>query len=610
MMNTAKIIIPIAGMAVLSGAQAQDRRPDIVLLLADDWGFPHAAPYGDRVVDSRVFDQIASEGMLFTRAYSAAPHSSPSRACILTGCYAHRLGEACNLNCYFPRELTVYPQILEEAGYETVYWHKGWGPGVFTATGWEHNPAGHEVTDLAAWIREVPSDKPICAWMGSRRPHRPYTVGSGEAHGFNPDSLVLCPDLPDAPDVRTDVADYYYNIQLFQDECQKVIDALRESGRLDNTLLVITSDNGYSFPRAKSNLYDLGCHVPMAIRWPGVVEPGTVCDGFVSLMDLTATFYEAAGAEGPKGMDSRSMMPVLEGRRNGTRKELYLDRERHTNTRPGGYGYPMRALVTRDWHYVENLHPERLPAGEDPVFGDTGNGPAKAYMSFCRDEYPSEIFERAFGLRPAEELYHVSADPDCIVNLADENVRVRKRMSSKLHRWMKATGDPRVDPEDLSFDEYPYVRKAMKAVVVEIEGTVTDASGKVLPWVADKVKELSERGLRMFVTSSLPEAELKAFLADNLGNVSFERIYSGIDPSDIDSYVALLNGIVSLTGLSPREVTHIGDDERDVLACKKTGGVIPVGVTWGDLDAKGMLMAGASYVLSDREDLDLCLDFL
>ena len=175
---------------------------------------------------------------------------------------------------------------------------------------------------------------------------------------------------------------------------------------------------------------------------------------------------------------------------------------------------------------------------------------------------------------------------------------------------MKATGDPRVDPEDLSFDEYPYVRKAMKAVVVEIEGTVTDASGKVLPWVADKVKELSERGLRMFVTSSLPEAELKAFLADNLGNVSFERIYSGIDPSDIDSYVELLNGIVSLTGLSPREVTHIGDDERDVLACKKTGGVIPVGVTWGDLDAKGMLMAGASYVLSDREDLDLCLDFL
>mgnify|MGYP000577406073 CR=1 FL=1 len=113
----------------------QQTRPNIVLLLADDWGFPHATPYGDKVVDSRVFDSVAAEGMLFTKAYSAAPHSSPSRACILTGCYAHRLGEACNLNSYFPRDLTVYPELLEKAGYMTVYWHKGWGPGVFSQTG-------------------------------------------------------------------------------------------------------------------------------------------------------------------------------------------------------------------------------------------------------------------------------------------------------------------------------------------------------------------------------------------------------------------------------------------------------------------------------------------
>lgn len=180
----------------------QQTRPNIVLLLADDWGFPHATPYGDKVVDSRVFDSVAAEGMLFTKAYSAAPHSSPSRACILTGCYAHRLGEACNLNSYFPRDLTVYPELLEKAGYMTVYWHKGWGPGVFSQTGWEHNPAGHEVQNLAEWIEQAPADKPICAWMGSRRPHRPYSVGSGEEHGFCPDSLKLCPDLPDAPAIQ------------------------------------------------------------------------------------------------------------------------------------------------------------------------------------------------------------------------------------------------------------------------------------------------------------------------------------------------------------------------------------------------------------------------
>ena len=589
----------------------QQTRPNIVLLLADDWGFPHATPYGDKVVDSRVFDSVAAEGMLFTKAYSAAPHSSPSRACILTGCYAHRLGEACNLNSYFPRDLTVYPELLEKAGYMTVYWHKGWGPGVFSQTGWEHNPVGHEVQNLAEWIEQAPADKPICAWMGSRRPHRPYSVGSGEEHGFCPDSLKLCPDLPDAPDVRTDVADYYYNIQLFQDECKEVIEALRKSGRLENTLLVMTSDNGYSFPRAKSNLYDLGCHIPLAIRWPGVVEAGSVCDGFVSLMDLTATFYEAAGVKRPSDMDSRSMIPVLKGKREGTRKELYFDRERHTNTRPGGYGYPMRAVVTKDYHYIENLHPERLPAGVDPVFGDTGNGPAKAYMSFHRDEYPKEIFERAFGLRPARELYDVKNDSDRIVNVAEspDYQAIGKRMARKLHRWMRRTGDPRADPNDMSFDEYPYVRKAMKALVLDMDGTLVDADGKVFLWVSEKVKELYSRGIKIFLVSSESEVKVNETAKKNLGGVEFAKVYSGVCRSDVEAYSSILSEIVKSLGVTGREVTHLGDDERGVLACKKAG-VIPAGVTWGELDAQQMLIAGASYVLSDEEDLALCMDFL
>ncbi len=611
--NTGKATLALIPLACLSAQNlySQDTRPNIVLLLADDWGFPHATPYGDRVVDTRVFDNVAAEGMLFTRAYSAAPHSSPSRASILTGCYAHRLGEGCNLNSYFPRDLTVYPDLLEKAGYLTVYWHKGWGPGVFSKTGWEHNPAGHEVQNLAEWIEQAPADKPICAWMGSRRPHRPYSVGSGEANGFCPDSLVLCPDLPDAPDVRTDVADYYYNIRLFQEECEEIIEALRKSGRLDNTLLVMTSDNGYSFPRAKSNLYDLGCHIPLAIRWPGVVEPGSVCDGFVSLMDLTATFYEAAGVDGPSDMDSRSMIPVLKGKREGTRKELYLDRERHTNTRPGGYGYPMRAVITENYHYIENLHPERLPAGVDPVFGDTGNGPAKAYMSFHRDEYPSEVFERAFGLRPAKELYDVKEDPDRIVNLADSPAyrSIGKKMARKLHRWMRRTDDPRTDPDDMSFDTYPYVRKAMKALVLDIDGTMVSSDGSVLPWVSGQVRKLYGNGIRIFLLSSGNRDSILNIAQEELAGVNVAGIYPDIKADDVDAYASILSEIVNTLGITGREVTHLGDDERGVLACKKAG-VIPAGVTWGELDAQQMLIAGASYVLSDEEDLALCMDFL
>lgn len=576
--------LAVAGLGPFAAAFAKNDRPDIVLLLADDWGYPHATVYGDPGVDSRVLDRIAEEGMLFTHAYSAAPHSSPSRASILTGQYPHRLRDACNLNCYFPGDLRVYPAELEKAGYETVFWHKGWGPGVWAETGWEHNPAGHEVTDLVSYIENAPEDKPICVWMGSRRPHRPYEMGSGEAHGFDPAAIAVSPDLPDSPDVRGDLADYYYNIQLFQDECEAVIEALRKSGRLDNTLLIITGDNGDSFPRAKSNLYDMGCHVPMAVRWPGVIESGSVCDGFVNLMDLCATFYEVAGVEPPEKMDSRSLVPVFKGKKNGTRNEMYFDRERHTNTRPGGYGYPMRSVRTDDFLFIHNFHPERLPAGVDPVFGDTGNGPAKAYMSFHRDEYPAEIFERAFGKRPEYELYDLRTDPYCHKNVAEDKdyASVRKTMEKKLLRWMKDTGDPRVDPLDMSFDTYPYVRRAMKIAVFDIDGCVNGPDGKPYPWVLEQMNLLRGRGVEVMQVN-LPE--------------------------ELDSCVEVLDRIRKESGLSGREITVVSDACNGIISAKKAG-LIPAGVTWGENDAREMLMAGASYVLSDAEDLALCMDFL
>ena len=574
------------GVAVSAFAKDNaDNRPNIVLMLADDWGFPHARSYGATGVDSRALDRIAAEGMLFTRAYSAAPHSSPSRASILTGQHPHRLKDGCNLNCYFPADLTVYPDVLEEAGYDTVYWGKGWGPGVWNQTGWEHNPAGREVKDIVKYIeQDAPADKPICVWMGSRRPHRPYKQGSGEAHGFNPDSVTLIPYLPDAPDVRTDVADYYYNIQLFQDECEEVMEALRKTGRLDNTLLIITGDNGDSFPRAKSNLYDLGCHVPFAVRWPGVIKPGSVCDGFVSLMDLTATFYEAAGVKPKEKMDSRSLIPVFKGDYTACRKEIYSDRERHTNTRPGGYGYPMRSVQDKDFLYIRNLYPDRLPAGTDPVYGDTGHGPAKAFMVFQRDKYPKEIFDRAFGLRPAEELYDLRKDPGCLNNVADSvsYAKTKKKMSRRLTSWMKRTSDPRVDPGNLCFDTLPYVRKAMRIALIETEGCLKDSHGKDIDWVRAQIEKLRKQGVKVI--------ELRA-------------------AGDLTEYVAVLNNIKDQNALTGREITLLSGTETGILAAKEAG-IIPAGVTWGGTDAKTMVMSGASYVLTNQEELELCLDFL
>lgn len=622
-MQDIKIRRAQAGMCALAGLlsscgdkPSDDKRPDIILLLADDWGYPHAAPYGDRVVDSRIFDSIASEGMLFNRAYCASPHSSPSRATILTGCYAHTLGPAASLNCYFPADLTVYPSELEKSGYLSVSWNKGWGPGLFKDTGWEHNPAGKEVEDLSKWIEEAPADKPICVWMGSRRPHRPYIVGSGEANGFCPDSLVLSPDLPDAPPVRCDVADYYYNIQLFQDECEQIINSLKKTGRYDNAIIVMTGDNGYSFPRAKSNLYDLGVHVPLAIRWPGVIKPGSVCDGFVSLMDLAPTFYDAAGVEPPAKMDAVSLIPVLRGHKKGAHKELYLDRERHTNLREGGYGYPMRSVVTDKYHYIRNLHPERVPAGMDPVFGDCGNGPAKCYMSFNRDEYPEEIFQRAFGKRPAEELYDVVADPDLLYNLAEDPAyaKVLKKMRRKLDRWMTETGDPRLDPEDMSFDTYPYVRKKMRLAIFDLDGTMLDTSlGEdtavpMYPGMENTIRELHSRGILLAVISDQTQEVAERLVSRYLPDIPFVAI-TGTGCVKTDCYEDVVKDIMDKAGIAPANTVLAGDRTVDVVTAKEVG-AMTVGVTWGASTVQEIIISGATNVVTDEEILKLCYDYL
>lgn len=140
-------------------------------------------------------------------------------------------------------------------------------------------------------------------------------------------------------------------------------------------------------------------------------------------------------------------------------------------------------------------------------------------------------------------------------------------------------------------------------------GTLVDADGKVFLWVSEKVKELYSRGIKIFLVSSESEVKVNETARKNLGGVEFAKVYSGVSRSDVEAYSSILSEIVKSLGVTGREVTHLGDDERGVLACKKAG-VIPAGVTWGELDARQMLIAGASYVLSDGEDLALCMDFL
>jgi N-sulfoglucosamine sulfohydrolase len=438
-----------------------DDRPNILYCLADDWAYPHAGVYGDKVIHMPNFDKVARQGALFTHAFSAAPSCTPSRAAMLTGRAVHQLREGSHLWSFLPLEFETYPDILERNGYVVGFTMKGWAPGDFRAGGRTRNPAGPNFANFEAFLKTVPKDKPFCFWFGSHFPHRPYKKGQGLAAGMKIEDVKVPPFWPDTKETRSDILDYYEAAQRFDRQVGDCLVALQKHGFASNTLVVVTGDNGWPFPRSKANLYDSGTHQPLAIRWPGVVKPGMVIDGFVNLYDIAPTFLNVAGVKIPSSMTGQSWVPLLQGKGQAARDAVFVERERHANVRKGDLSYPARAVRTDSFLYIRNLRPDRWPAGDPKMyvavgpFGDCDNGPTKEEIVSDRKE---PYFSLGFGKRPDEELYDLKKDPWEMTNVVylTEYAEAKKQMRARLDEWMQKTDDPRYSHDDDRWDKYPY----------------------------------------------------------------------------------------------------------------------------------------------------------
>lgn len=448
-------------------AAAADHRPNILLCVADDWAYPHASAYGDKVVRTLTFDRVAREGMLFTQAFSAAPSCTPSRAAILTGHYPHQLEEGSVLWGFLPKKFAVYPDLLEQSGYKVGSMRKGWGPGDFRAGGFTRNPAGPAFPNLGAFLKTVPTNTPFCFWFGSSDPHRPYEKGSGAAAGLKAGNVSVPSYFPDNDTTRNDILDYYAEVERFDREVGEALGLLEKAGQLDNTIVIITADNGSPFPRCKANVYDGGSRQPLAIRWPAKIKPNQKSAALVNLVDIAPTILEAAGVQAPERLSSKSLLGLLTGaEQSNARTAVFLERERHANVRPNKEGYPIRAIRTHDFLYIRNFRPDRWPAGDpqpysDPprAFGDCDDGPTKLYMLAHRDDPKIDpLFQLAFGKRPAEELYDLRVDPHQMTNIAarSEIAPIKADLRKKLAQWMQDTADPRSSRDDDHWDQYPY----------------------------------------------------------------------------------------------------------------------------------------------------------
>ncbi|MEM1326295.1 MAG: sulfatase [Bacteroidota bacterium] len=429
-----------------------EKQPNILFLIADDWSYPHASIYGDPVVQTPTFDFLASEGAVFQNAYCASPSCSPSRAAILTGRYPHQNESVGNLWSVFPGHLPNYVRTLGQNGYFTGKARKGWGPGDHEAGGYEHNPAGEHFDSFKAFLKARPKNQPFCYWFGSQDPHRKYTTNTGTLVGMNRDAVKVPGFFPDTECVRNDILDYYFEVERFDRECGHIIRQLEENGELDNTIIVMTSDNGMPFPRAKANLYDYGTRMPLAVYWKGEVKAGTTIEAFVNSIDLAPSFLEAAGIEVPKNMSGQPIWSLLRGEKEDTdRSKIFLERERHANARKGDLSYPMRAVRTHNYLYIRNFEPNRYPAGDPEVhqsvgqYGDVDNSITK-FEILDREGKKGAVdyFQLAFGKRPAEELYNVKTDPFQLTNLAGE-----ESLQDTLAHYQQLLNDFMIETNDL-----------------------------------------------------------------------------------------------------------------------------------------------------------------
>jgi len=453
----------------LSGQKESAKRTNILFCISDDQSWLHAGAYGDMVVKTPNFDRVAREGVLFTHAFCAAPSCTPSRSAILTGQEIWRVEEGGLLFGTLPAKFRVYTDLLEGAGYHVGFTRKGWSPGQVKPSGRKQNPAGQRYESFEQFLQARPEGKPFCFWFGSGDPHRGYKWQSGLKSGMKLEDIVVPAFLADSTEIRTDICDYYWEIQRFDRQVGQLLQILEATGELDKTLIVVTSDNGMPFPRAKTNLYDYGTRMPLAVRWAAKVKGGRVVDDFISHTDFAPTFLEAAGLEVSEEMTGRSFLDVLlshkSGRVDPKRDRVFTALERHTLCRPDDVGYPSRTIRTHRWLYIRNYEPDRWPAG-DPGFesphqgdyGDIDNGPTKTYMMEHKDDPKvSPLFRLAFGKRLAEELYDVSKDPAQIHNLANAPAyaEVKKKLREKLEQYQRDTKDPRVEGRS-PWDHYPY----------------------------------------------------------------------------------------------------------------------------------------------------------
>lgn len=496
------LLVAVAGLKVCG----QETRPNILIAISDDHTWLHTSALGFKAVQTPAFDRVAKSGVLFNNCFAGSPGCSPSRAALLTGRQHWQIQQAGTHASSFPAQYVTFPDLLEQSGYFVGYTGKGWGPGNWEISGRTRNPAGTQygnrtlkpphrglsnndyASNFADFLAARSKDKPFCFWYGASEPHRQYAKGSGIKAGKKLEDATVPSFLPDTKEIRSDLLDYALEIEWFDSHLDRILKSLELAGELENTLIIVTGDNGMPFPRAKANLYEYGIHVPLAVSWKKRIPANRTVNDLVGFVDLTATILAAAQVEHPGhgkwelAVAGRSLMNILTTDKQGlvdpSRTMAFSGRERHSSSRRNNLGYPCRALRTQDYLYIRNFHSDRWPAGAPQKFDADGSlgpmhggyhdidaCPSFSYLIDQReDPQHGRFFQWAVAKRSDEELFNIRRDPGCLKDLSSDPAfdAVRKRLRNSLETYLKETGDPRAVGDGEIWESYPRYSRVRK----------------------------------------------------------------------------------------------------------------------------------------------------
>jgi arylsulfatase A-like enzyme len=214
------------------------------------------------------------------------------------------------------------------------------------------------------------------------------------------------------------------------------------------------------FPCVKGQIFEDGFHLPLAVRWGDAIKRGRVVEDFINVRDFAPTFLELAGLKPHAQMTGRNFADLLRSEKSGwidpARKVMLVGKERHDLGRPNDLGYPVRAIRTPEYLYVHNYFPERWPAcNPETDFGNCDPGPTKEVLKALGGHY----YELCFGKRPADMLYRLTEDPECVRNLADDPAytKVMAELRDRMLGMLREEQDPRAQGKGEVFDTYKYV---------------------------------------------------------------------------------------------------------------------------------------------------------